>query len=100
MIQLGKITMLTRRHFAIAAAAVTSATIVGRRIAEPRTAQFNTPLPIPGLIDAAKQGNAVSLKIGAGRHTFVHGKPAMTYGYSAPILGPVIRMRRGTLRKS
>jgi blue copper oxidase len=45
--------------------------------------------------DAAKQGNSVSLKIAAGRHAFVHGKPARTYGYSAPILGPVIRMRRG-----
>jgi len=62
---------------------------------EARATQFSTPLPIPRLIDAAKQGNAVSLKIAAGRHEFVHGKPARTYGYSAPILGPVIRMRRG-----
>ena len=87
--------MLTRRQFAIGAAAMTSAGIVGRRIAESGAIDFNTPLPIPKLIDAAHQGNAVSLKIAAGRHAFVHGKPATTYGYSAPILGPVVRMRRG-----
>jgi len=52
-------------------------------------------LPIPELIDATKQGNAVGLKAMAGRHAFVPGKPARTYGYSAPILGPVIRVQRG-----
>jgi blue copper oxidase len=54
-----------------------------------------TPLPIPRLIDAAKQGNAVTLKVMSGRHAFVHGKPTRTYGYSAPVLGPVIRVHRG-----
>jgi blue copper oxidase len=87
--------MLTRRQFAIGAAAMTSVSIVGPRITESRATHFNTPLPIPRLIDAAHQGNAVSLKVAAGRHAFVQGKPARTYGYSAPILGPVIRMRRG-----
>ena len=87
--------MLTRRQFAIGSAAMASASIIGRRIAEARAAHFNTPLPIPRLVDAAKQGNAVSLKIAAGRHAFVHGKPARTYGYSAPVLGPVIRFRNG-----
>jgi cuproxidase len=87
--------MLTRRRFAIGAAAMTSAGILGRLAAEARATHFNTPLPIPRLIDAAKQGNSVSLKIAAGRHEFVRGKPARTYGYSAPVLGPVIRMRRG-----
>jgi blue copper oxidase len=56
---------------------------------------FSTPLPIPKLIDAAKQGNAVNLKVASGRHVFMKGKPTRTYGYSAPILGPVIRLRRG-----
>jgi blue copper oxidase len=86
--------MPTRRQFAIGSAAMTSASIIGGRIAEPQATHFNTPLPIPKLVDAAKQGNAVSLKI-AGRHAFVHGKPVTTYGCSAPILGPIIRMRRG-----
>jgi cuproxidase len=34
-------------------------------------------------------------KIASGRHTFLNGKPATTYGYSAPILGPVVRVRNG-----
>src|SRR4029434_691934 len=88
-----EIAMLTRRQFAIGSAAIASASNSGRRIAEARAAHFNTPLPIPRLVDAAKQGNAVSLKIAGGRHAFVHGKPARTYGYSAPVLGPVIRFR-------
>ena len=87
--------MLTRRQFAIGSAAITSASIIGRRIAEARATHFNIPLPIPRLVDAAKQENAVSLKVAAGRHAFVRGKPARTYGYSALILGPVIRMCRG-----
>jgi cuproxidase len=87
--------MLTRRQFAIGSAAMTSAGIIGRWAAEGRATHFNTPLPIPRLVEAAKQGNAVSLKVAAGRHAFVQGKPARTYGYSAPILGPVIRVRRG-----
>ena len=87
--------MLTRRQFAIGSVAMTSAGIIGRQVEEARATHFNTPLPIPRLVDAANQGNSVSLKIASGRHAFVKGKPVRTYGYSAPILGPVIRMRRG-----
>ena len=58
-------------------------------------APFSTPLPIPKLIEAAKQGNAVNLKAASGRHAFIKGKPTQTYGYSAPVLGPVVRLRRG-----
>ena len=87
--------MLTRRQFAIGSVAMTSAGIIGRQVEEARATPFNTPLPIPRLVNAANQGNSVSLKIASGRHAFVKGKPVRTYGYSAPILGPVIRMRRG-----
>ena len=52
-------------------------------------------LPIPRLIDAARQGNAVKLAAAPGFHEFYKGKPARTIGYSAPILGPVLRFRRG-----
>jgi FtsP/CotA-like multicopper oxidase with cupredoxin domain len=52
-------------------------------------------LPIPQLIDAARQVNVVKLRAAAGRHEFYRGKPARTFGYSAPILGPVLRFRRG-----
>jgi FtsP/CotA-like multicopper oxidase with cupredoxin domain len=72
-----------------------SASLIGRRIEEAHAAGFHTPLPIPELVDAAKQANAVRLKIASARHAFVNGKPAKTYGYSAPILGPVVRVRNG-----
>jgi FtsP/CotA-like multicopper oxidase with cupredoxin domain len=58
-------------------------------------APFSTLLPIPKLIDAANQGNTIKLKVMSGRHAFIKGKPTRTYGYSAPVLGPVIRVRRG-----
>ena len=58
-------------------------------------APFSTRLPIPQLIDAANQGNAVKLKVMSGLHAFLEGKPTRTYGYSAPVLGPIIRLRRG-----
>jgi len=50
---------------------------------------------MPQLIDAASQGNAVKLKVMSGMHAFIEGKPTRTYGYSAPVLGPVVRLRRG-----
>jgi blue copper oxidase len=87
--------MLTRRQFAGGSAAFVSSGLIGSRSGMGDTAPFSTPLPIPELIDAAKQGNAVKLKAMSGLHAFVPGKPTRTYGYSAPILGPVIRLRRG-----
>src|ERR1700674_1001411 len=87
--------MLTRRQFAIGSAANMSGSLISSRCGLGEPAPFSTPLPIPKLIDAAKQGNAVKLKAMSGRHAFVKGKPTRTYGYSAPILGPVIRLHRG-----
>jgi blue copper oxidase len=86
---------LTRRSFAIGCGAFASSALICARHGLGDPSPFSTRLPIPKLIDAAKQGNAVNLKVMSGRHAFVHGKPARTYGYSAPVLGPVIRMRRG-----
>jgi blue copper oxidase len=91
---------VSRRQFAIGAAAIVSGGLVGgfvgSRLAQSASGHhFNRRLPIPSLIDAAKQGNAVKLKVTSGRHAFVKGKPTQSYGYSAPVLGPVIRLRRG-----
>ena len=86
---------LTRRNFAIGCGAFASSALIYARQGIGDLAPFSTPLPIPRLVDAAKQGNAVNLKVMSGRHAFVRGKPTRTYGYSAPILWPVIRMRRG-----
>lgn len=69
--------------------------LVGSRLAQGDPLRFDRHLPIPPLIDAAKQGNAVKLKVSSGRHAFLKGKPTQAYGYSGPVLGPAIRMRRG-----
>ncbi len=87
--------ILTRRRFAIGCGAIASSAVLHARFGRGEPAPFTTPLPIPQLIDAASHGHAVTLKAMPGRHTFVAGKPTLTYGYSAPVLGPVIRLRRG-----
>ena len=69
--------------------------LIGARVAQSESVRFNTRLPIPPLIDAAKQGGAVKLKVTSGRHAFLKGQPTRSYGYSGPVLGPVVRMRRG-----
>jgi FtsP/CotA-like multicopper oxidase with cupredoxin domain len=83
---------LTRRNFAIGCGAFAGGAFC-TRFGIP--APFNAALPIPTLIEAAKRANAVELQAMPGHHPFVEGKPTQTYGYSAPILGPVIRVRRG-----
>src|SRR5262249_35235741 len=85
----------TRRQFATGCVALASCAMANVRFGLGNPAPFSTPLFIPTLIDAAKKNNAVDLKAGPGRHAFLKGKPTRTFGYSAPILGPVIRLRRG-----
>jgi cuproxidase len=91
--------MLTRRQFSIGSAAVASGGLVGgiagAHLAQSEAVHFTRRLPIPPLIDAAKQGNAVKLKIASGRHAFVEGKPTRSYGYSGPVLAPTVRLRSG-----
>jgi blue copper oxidase len=91
--------MLTRRQFTNGSAAVMSGGLVGgligAHLAQSEAAHFTKRLPIPPLIDAAKQGNAVKLKVTSGRHAFVKGKPTQSYGYSGPVLGPAVRLYRG-----
>jgi blue copper oxidase len=87
--------VLTRRRFAIGCAASVLGGLGAGRYGSGASGPFGTRLPIPELVDAAKQGNAVKLKAAPGRHAFVKGKPTPTYGYSAPVLGPVLRVRRG-----
>jgi blue copper oxidase len=87
--------ILTRRKFAIGCGAFASSAILDAPPGSTDPAPADTHLPIPALIDAAKQGNAIRLKAMPGRHAFIEGKPTGTYGYSAPVLGPAIRVRRG-----
>jgi blue copper oxidase len=88
--------VVTRRQFAVSSAAIVAGGLVScPDLVTADRAPFTTPLPIPKLIDAATQGNRVQLKAERGHHAFLRGKAAETYGYSAPILGPTIRVRRG-----
>jgi blue copper oxidase len=87
--------LLARRKFAIGCGAFVSSAVVGARFGLGDPAPAGMHLPIPTLIDAAKLGKAFNLKVMPGRHAFIEGKPTGTYGYSAPVLGPVIRVRRG-----
>jgi len=75
--------------------AASSGGFAGSRLAQSESIRFSRQLPIPPLIDAARQRGAVKLKVTSGRHAFVKGKPTRSYGYSGPVLGPAIRLRRG-----
>jgi len=87
--------MLTRRGFTVGAGAVASATLLSPTFGRSELVPAIARLPIPKLIDAAKQGGVVKLNVLSGHHEFYKGKPTRTYGYSSPILGPVLRLRRG-----
>ena len=88
--------MLTRRQFAVGSATIIGAGVLGsRRYAKADALHFNTAMPIPKLVDAAKEGNSVTPRPRPAGIPSSRAKPAPTYGYSSSILGPVIRLRRG-----
>ena len=85
----------SRRGFMIGCGAAAASAALGGQLGAGEAAPFTNPLPIPRLIDAAATRHSVNLKAIFGRHAFIAGKPTRTYGYSAPVLGPVVRLRRG-----
>lgn len=87
--------MITRRGLIAGSAfAASSSLFTGHRsVAE--VPRFEAELPIPALVDARAQGNAVALTASRSTHPFLANRPAATYGYSSRILGPAIRLRRG-----
>jgi blue copper oxidase len=87
--------VLSRRGSAIGCGAVAASAVVRGRLGNSEAAPFARPLPLPRLIDAAASRHTVNLIAAPGRHAFIEGKPVHTYGYSAPVLGPVIRVRSG-----
>jgi blue copper oxidase len=84
--------MLTRRRLLEIGGVVTAAAIIGRVPATAQDQRFETPLPIPELVDARAQNGAIQLIAAEGRHAFLPGLPTETYGFSAPYLGPVLRL--------
>ena len=56
--------------------------------------QARRPLRVPPVLRPGPQGGT-DLVVQAGRHEFVPGRPAPTWGINGPVLGPTIRVRRG-----
>ena len=75
-------------------AALVGGGLVGYR-ERTHAANGTTLLPIPHLVDPQASGGSVSLTIQAGTHAYLPGLPTQSFGYSAPVLGPAIRLRRG-----
>jgi blue copper oxidase len=85
--------MITRRQTFLGAGAVVASTgVFTAGCAQTRVA---ASLPIPRIIDAHAEGDSIRLVAQNGRHAFSPGRPVATYGYSGPVLGPTLRMRRG-----
>jgi blue copper oxidase len=87
--------MITRRVLTMGTGVIAAASMVDARFGRGERTRGGGRLPIPRLIDANNSGNVVKLKAAPGLHEFYKGKPTRTLGYSAPILGPVLRFRRG-----
>jgi len=83
--------MLTRRRFL--EGGVGTAAVLGGCAAQGQNA--GSPLPLPELVDARAQNGAIKLIAAEGRHAFLPGRPTRTYGFSAPYLGPVVRVHKG-----
>lgn len=87
---------MDRRQFlAIGTAALAAPALTGRATAKAVAGQ---PLPIPPVLDLSTRTDA-KLEAIAGRNAFIEGKPARTFGYNQPYLGPVLRVRRGEIAR-
>ncbi|MFP4619070.1 MAG: multicopper oxidase domain-containing protein [Spirochaetaceae bacterium] len=64
---------------------------------ESRREGFNTPLPIPPLLEASRQNGVTQfeLLVQRGSREFFSGAVTPTLGYNGDYLGPTIRVRRG-----
>ncbi len=85
--------MLTRRRF-LAASALSGAAVLARFETQAQ-ARFATPLPVPRLVDARGSDVAIPLVLAQGTHAYRAGQFVTALGYSAPVLGPAIRVARG-----
>lgn len=87
--------MVIRRRFLAGGAAATATALIGPISSCAQAQRSGTALPIPELRDARVQNGLIELVAAEGRHAFLPGSPAKTYGFSAPYLGPVLRLQRG-----
>jgi blue copper oxidase len=87
--------MVTRRQILSGPAALAAGSLFPLSLARAASTPFQQALPLPRLIDAHAQGNAVTLTVADNQHSFWPGLRTTTYGYSSSVLGPAIRVRRG-----
>jgi len=87
--------MFSRRKFLASASTVTAAALVGCARVDAHSRLFERPLPIPEMHDARQRNGAIDLVAAEGKHEFFQGRPVTTYGFSAPYLGPVLRLHKG-----
>lgn len=86
--------MPTRRRF-LEGSAATAAALLVPSWACARESAFQVPLPIPELLDAHSRNGALELVAAQGQHAFHPGQPTATFGFSAPYLGPTLRLQSG-----
>ena len=87
--------MVTRRRFLEGSGAAAATAIIAPTSSNAQSQRFETALPLPELRDARVQNGRIQLVAAEGRHAFLPGAPTKTYGFSAPYLGPVLRLRKG-----
>jgi FtsP/CotA-like multicopper oxidase with cupredoxin domain len=87
--------MVLRRRFLAGSAAATATALIDPVSAFAQAQRRETALPVPELRDARVLNGLIQLVAAEGQHAFVPGSPAKTYGFSAPYLGPVLRLRKG-----
>ena len=82
----------TRRTFLLGTATVAGLGALAYAARFPFRAASSEPQPlrIPALLDARKEGHAISLKVQAGRTAFFEGRESATLGYNGGYLGPTI----------
>lgn len=86
---------MKRRSFLAAGAAALVTPAIGRGAF---AAEAGAPLPIPEIWDLS-DGASTDLVARTGRASFLSGRDTSTIGYSQNFLGPVLRVRRGSIAR-
>ena len=87
---------LNRRSMFVGAALIGAGAVATRPLWDASGAAATPqPLRIPGLLDARKLANSVSLAVQDGTTEFFPGRTSKTLGYNGSYLGPTIRVNRG-----
>lgn len=86
---------ITRRRAMVGAGALAGVAAAGLGLRAQTGASFTRALPLPPLVDLTDGRDAFDLVVGEGRSRIVAAGETATYGYSATMLGPIVRVRSG-----